>query len=142
MKEYYVETCIWLNFFKEEGDATKGIPYWKLAEDFIDQVGNKNEKIIVSTIVLKELFFNAKDKFNQIRKFFKDSEYIVIIKTNPTDYELARKWEKEHGQISFYDYIHLAIAKRLNIPLITRDQDLMEFAKGHVEVFKPEDLLD
>ncbi len=45
MKEYYVETCIWLNFFKKEGDATKGIPYWKLARDFVDQVGDRNEKI-------------------------------------------------------------------------------------------------
>ncbi len=139
--EYYVESCIWLNLFKKEGDPTKGIPYWKSAKDFIEQVEDKNGKIIVSTIVLKELYFTAKEKFNRIQKFFRESEYIEIVKTTPEDYELARKWEHEHKSLSFYDYIHVAIAKRLNIPLITRDEELIEFAKSHIEVFKPEELI-
>jgi len=141
MTKYYVESCIWLNLFKKEGDPTKGVPYWKLASDFIKQVENQNEKIIVSTIVLKELYFTAGNKFNQIRKFFKESDYIEIIKTFPEDYELARKWEQEHGSLSFYDYIHATISKRLNIPLITRDKNLIEFAKSHIEVFKSEELI-
>ena len=140
-KEYYIETCIWLNLFKKEGDPKKGIPYWKLAKDFIEQVEGQDEKIVVSTVVLKELYFTAKDKFNRIKKFFKESEYIKIVKTTPEDYELARKWEQEHGALSFYDYIHVAIAKRLNIPLITRDEELIEFGKSHIEVFKPEELI-
>ena len=140
-KEYYIETCIWLNLFKKEGDSTKGIPYWKLAKDFIEQVEDQNEKIVVSTIVLKELYFTAKDKFNRIKKFFKESEYIKIVKTTPEDYELARRWEQEHGALSFYDYIHVAIAKRLKIPLITRDEELIEFAKSRIDVCKPEELI-
>ena len=140
-KEYYIDTCIWLNLFKREGDPTKGIPFWKLAKYFIEQVEEQNGKIIVSTIVLKELYFTAKDRFNRIKKFFKESECIDIVKTTPEDYELARKWEREHKALSFYDYIHVAIAKRLNVSLITRDEDLIEFAKSHVKVFKPEELI-
>ncbi len=140
-KEYYAETCIWLNLFKKEGYITKGVPYWKLAKDFIEQVEDQNGKIIVSTIVLKELYFTATDKFNHIKKFFKESEYIEIVKTTPEDYGLARKWEQENGALSFYDYIHVAIAKRLNIPLVTRDEELIEFAKARIEVFKPEELI-
>ncbi len=141
-KDYYVETCIWLNLFKKEGDSIKGIPYWELAKDFIEQVEKQNNSIIVSTIVLKELYFTARGKFNIIKKFFKDTNYIKIIKTTPEDYNQARKWEQEHGLLSFYDYIHLAITKRLNIPLITRDRDLIDFAENYVEVFKPEDLIN
>ncbi|MBI2452285.1 PIN domain-containing protein [Candidatus Pacearchaeota archaeon] len=107
----------------------------------MEQVEDQNGKIIVSTIVLKELYFTAKDKFNRIKKFFKESEYIKIVKTTPGDYELARKWEQEHKSLSFYDYIHVAIAKRLNIPLITRDEELIEFAKSRIDVFKPEELI-
>ena len=140
-KKYYIDSCIWLNLLKKEGDPTKGIPYWKLAKDFIEQVEDQNEKIIVSTIIMKELYFTMKDKFNRIKKFFKESEYIEIVKTIPEDYELARKWEQEHGVLSFYDYIHVAISKRLNILLITRDEDLIEFAKSNVKVFKPEELI-
>ena len=139
--EYYIDTCIWINLLEKEGDSTKGTPYWKIAEDFIEQVGDREEKIIVSTIVLKELYFNAGDKFNQIKRFFKESEYIDLVKTIPEDYEQARKWEQEDKTLGFYDYLHVAIAKRLNVPLITRDEELIEFAKSHVKVFKPEELI-
>ena len=140
-KSHYLDTCIWLNLFKKEGDEKKGIPYWKLAKDFIEQVEDDNEIIIVSTITLKELTFKLGDKFDGVKEFFQESDFIHIIKTVPEDYNQARAWEQEHQHLSFYDYLHVAIAKRLNVPLITRDKDLMEFSKEYVEVFKPEDLL-
>ncbi len=140
-KSHYVDTCIWLNLFKKEGDETKGIPYWKLAKDLIEQVEDENDFIIVSTITLKELTFKLGDRFNEVKQFFQESNSIKIIKTTPDDYDQARQWEQEHQLLSFYDYLHVAIAKRLEIPLIIRDRDLMEFAQEHVEVFKPEDLL-
>ena len=139
--EYYLDTCIWLNLFKKESDPTHKISYWKLAKDFIEQVEEKNGKIIVSTIVLKELYFTMNDTFSRIQKFFKESECIKIVKTNPEDYELARKWEREHKILSFYDYIHVAISKRFTVSLITRDEDLIEFAKSEIKVFKPEELI-
>ncbi|MBS3139687.1 PIN domain-containing protein [Candidatus Woesearchaeota archaeon] len=139
--EHYLDSCIWLNLFKKEGDPTKGIPYWKLAKDFIEQVEDEKGKIIVSTIILKELYFTLGEKFDGVKGFLKEAGYVNIIKTTSDDYDLAREFEQQHGLISFYDYLHVAIAKRLGIPLITRDRDLMDFAKNHVKVFKPEDLL-
>jgi len=140
-KTYYVDTCVWLNLFKKEGDETKGIPYWKLAKDFIEQVEESHDFIIVSTITLKELTFKLGNKFNEVKQFFQENNFIQIIKTTPEDYDQARHWEQEHQLLSFYDYLHVAVASRLNISFITRDNDLIEFAKKHVEVFKPEDLL-
>ncbi|MFC1800816.1 hypothetical protein ACFLYT_02040 [Nanoarchaeota archaeon] len=61
-KSYYLDTCIWLNLFKKEGDAARGTPYWKITEDFIKYIEENNKQIIVSTIVLKELSFKSKDK--------------------------------------------------------------------------------
>jgi len=137
-KTYYVDACIWLNLFKKEGDETKGVPYWKLAKDFLE----KENKIIISTIVLKELSFKLGDQFQEKLKFFKETNFIEIIKTVPEDYDVARKFEdEEEFKISFYDYLHVAIAKRKNIPLITRDRDLINFADKHIEVYKPEDLI-
>jgi len=137
-KTYYVDSCIWLNLFKKEGDPTKGVPYWKLAKDFLEL----NNRLIISTIVLKELSYKLENQFEEKLKFFKDTEFVEIIKTTPEDYDLARKFENEEEfNISFYDYLHVAIAKRINAPLITRDKDLMDFASKHIEVFKPEDLL-
>ncbi|MBI5072415.1 hypothetical protein HZA99_01210 [Candidatus Woesearchaeota archaeon] len=59
MRKYmYVDTCIWLNLFKKEGDATKEIPYWKIAEEFFAQARRTQEiKVFVSTIVFRELSY-------------------------------------------------------------------------------------
>ena len=45
-KTYYVDSCIWLNLFKKEGDTTKGTPYWKLAKDFLEMIKTKPEELI------------------------------------------------------------------------------------------------
>ncbi len=140
-RSYYIDSCIWLNLFKKEGDETKGIPYWKLAKDFIEQIKDEEDFIIISTITLKELTFKLSERFNEVKQYFQENDFIQIIKTTPEDYEQARQWEQEHRLLSFYDYLHVAIARRLNLVLITRDRDLIEFAEEYVKVFKPENLL-
>lgn len=137
----YLDTCIWLNLFKKEGDSTKGTPYWESAEKLIQQLNAKDGTIIVSTIVLKELTFKLEDKFNLAKKFFTEVKSIQIIKTLPEDYNLAREMEDYHGLLSFYDYLHVAIAKRVGAKLITRDNDLILFAKDKIVVLKPEELI-
>ena len=140
-KHYYVDTCIWLNLFKKEGNSTKGIPYWQLAKDFIEKVNAERDIVFVSTIILKELTFTLSDKFAEVKKFFHDNNFVQIVRTTPEDYDGARRWEQDHQLLSFYDYLHTAIAQRLSALLITRDKDLMAFAQQHVDVFRPEDLL-
>lgn len=137
---YYFDTCIWLNLFKKEVNKKSGIQYWRFAKNLIEEIEDKQDKIIISTIVLKELYFKLKEKFPIINGYFKESDFINIIKTSPEDYELARKWEKENKTLSFYDYLHVAIVKRLNLHLITRDEDLIIFAKNYIKVSKPEEL--
>ena len=140
-RTYYTDTCIWLNLFKKEIGSDKEHPHWRSAKEFIEKIEENGEKIFVSTIVLKELYFVAKDKFNTIKEFLKDSNCVEIIKTNSQDYELARTWEELDHHLSFYDYLHVAIAKRMDADLITRDGDLLSFAKNHINAFKPEDLV-
>ena len=140
-KEVYFDSCIWLNLFKQEGDETKGVPYWKLAQECVERIEKVGGTIFVSTIVLKELYFQLGPKFELVNKFFKQSAFVKIVKTANEDYLLARAFEQKHQTLSFYDYLHVALAKRLNVSLITRDTELMEFAKGQVEVHKPEELI-
>jgi len=139
-KEYYIDSCIWLNLFKNEGDSSKGVPYWKIAKEFIEKIEENGDIIIVSTIVLKELQFKLEGKFEEVKQFFQETEFIHLIKTTNEDYDLAREFERQHGLLSFYDYLHTTTCLRLNAPLITRDRDLIEFALNQIEVFKPEEL--
>ncbi len=140
---YYLDTCIWLNLFKKEGDSTKGKPYWIIAEEFIDNVRKNDGNIVVSTIVIKELTFKL-DNINKALKFFKEnSDFISLVKTSSDDYDIARKIEyKNNFKIGFYDCLHIALAKRLNSILITRDRDLIDIAKEYVLVNRPEELIN
>ncbi len=138
-KYYYIDTCIWLNLFKKEGDETKGEPYFKIAHKFIEK---ETRNILYSGIILKELEFILNDeiKFKQKKQFFRD--FFKFIKITDMDYDLARKYEFENNfVISFYDYLHIAICKNNNFILITRDKEMALFAKNYIEVKKPEELL-
>jgi predicted nucleic acid-binding protein len=141
-REYYLDSCIWLNLFKKEGDASKGMPYWEIALNFIEHIGNNGDQIYVSTIVLKELQYILGDKFQKIMNYFKDTDFIKIIKTKSEDYDLARKFEDQgNSEISFYDYLHVAIVKRLGCIFVTRDRDLLNFSKHKINVDLPENLI-
>ena len=121
----------------------KGVPYYKIAEDFFKLVEKSENNIIVSPILLREISFKLGDKYNLAKEFFDKSSYIKIIKTTPDDYSFARKLESESNyELSFFDCLHIAISKRLDLNLITRDQKLIEIATKHVSVNKPEELIN
>lgn len=146
MQSYYFDTCIWLNLFKKEGDSSKGIPYWEIAEKFIINVLKSGEKeIIYSNIVLKEIEhkLNNPSLFKQRYTWIKKEKKFNFIELLSEDYDFARKMEFYYNfQIGFYDFLHIAVCKRLNLILITRDKDLIEIAKGIIEVKKPEELIN
>ncbi len=50
-KSFYLDSCIWLNLFKKEGDSSKGVPFWKIAEDFVNKImfSEDEERILYQT---------------------------------------------------------------------------------------------
>ena len=139
---YYVDSCIWLNLFKKEGDEKKGKPYWKIARDFLEMVEKNRDEVVVFTIVIKEISFKADDKLEMIINFLKNENYIKIIKTKNEDYDFARFFERKKGnKLSFYDFLHVAVSYRLNAYLITRDKELIDACKNIINVCKPEELI-
>jgi predicted nucleic acid-binding protein len=142
-KTYYVDACIWLNLFKKEGDPNKGTPYWKITQNFLEKIMFSEDKIVYSGFILKEIKFKISEKdFIEKKEFLESEPKFSFVKATPDDYDLARKFEEEEEiKISFFDYLHVAISKRLNITLITRDKDLIAFAKKHIEVYRPEELI-
>ena len=135
MKQFYLDTCIWLNLFKKEKN------YWQIAKDFIENVMFSNDKeITYSGFVLKELRFKLDNEvYSQKLKFLKDE--FKFIKTTEEDYEFARKLESElKYEISFFDCLHIAICKRLSLILVTRDYRLIKIAKNYIPTKRPEEL--
>tara|TARA_Y100000310_G_scaffold262785_1_gene272585 strand:+ start:770 stop:1207 length:438 start_codon:yes stop_codon:yes gene_type:complete len=143
MIRFYIDTCIWLNLFKKEGDSSKGVPYWKIADDFIKRIMfSEDKEIIYNSLILKELKFKLGEiSFNEKLIFLKSEKRFKFIKSVDTDYSFARKLEGEFKyEIGFFDCLHIAICKRTNSILITRDKELIKNAIKYITVNKPEQL--
>lgn len=142
---FYVDSSIWFNLFKKEGNPFKGTPYWKIAEEFIKSVMfSDNKKIIYTGFILKEIKFktNNEEIYKYRLKFLSNEEKFIFVKATPEDYNLARKFESEFNyKISFFDCMHIAICKRTESMLITRDALLIKFAKKYIKAYKPENIL-
>jgi predicted nucleic acid-binding protein len=138
---FYLDTNIYLNLWKKEGDPSKGIPYWKLAQDFMDKAEREGDAICFSGLILKELSYlipaHYEEKADIIKATYQRAE---VAKEDET---YARKLEsKAHFDISFYDCLHIALCKRLGLVLVTRDKMLLTLAKQErVPCGKPEDFL-
>jgi len=142
--KYYLDSCIWLNLFKKEGDASKGKPYWQIANDFIEAVlFSEDEEIIYSDLVLREIKSKLKTNklFEEKKAYLEEEIKFQFVKAKAEDYAFARRLESElFYDISFYDCLHIAICKRLSLILITRDKDLLKLARGRIAAEKPENL--
>ena len=140
--KFYVDTNIYLNLWKKEGDATKGTPYWKLAKDFMDKVERENSIITFSGLILKELEYKlTSEQFKEKSDLLKSTYQKVEVLEE--DYNNARKLEsKSRFDISFYDCLHIAVCKRLNLVLVTRHRLMLDFAKSEgLKCGKPEEFL-
>tara|TARA_Y100000310_G_scaffold334528_1_gene414529 strand:+ start:572 stop:1006 length:435 start_codon:yes stop_codon:yes gene_type:complete len=142
--KFYLDTCIWLNLFKKEGNSKKGKPYWKIAEEFIETVIFSDNEIIYSNIVLREIeYVIANSSLFEERKCFMENEpKLSFVFMEKIDYDFARKLELKHNfELSFYDFLHIAICKRMNLVLVTRDNDMIRIGKNYISTDKPENLI-
>jgi len=143
-KSFYVDSCIYLNLWQEEGDPSKGIPYWKIAKDFFEKFDNEETIIYYSGFLLKELkFILTEEEFNNKRKLLDSRPNFRKIDISDEELSKARKIESElNYEISFFDIIHLLLSIKTNSILVTRDRKLLDISKNYEAVAKrPEELL-
>ena len=137
---FYVDSCIYLNLWKREERGK--VKFWKLAENFFERVEKTHDTIYVSSFVLKELCFahdvsNLQQKIDNIR----NSQLFKGVSAGSNDYSEARRFESvAQFEISFFDCMHIALAKRIGAILVTRDKKLLNFARELCLVSKPEDI--
>lgn len=142
--KYYIDTCIWLNLFKKEGDPTKGIPYWQLAKEFLEKVlFSKDDSLVYSGLVLRELQIKLREQaYQEKKRWFEEEPKFLKVEVIGDDKVEARKLESRYDfEISFYDLLHAVLAKRLGLVLVTRDEQLLKIAQEiGVQTAKPEEL--
>ena len=136
----YLDSCIWLNLFKQEIGNNFNKPFYRYCYNILI---NQDFIIFYSRIIIKEIKYVLRNNLLFKRK----KEFIVFYHTYinlyKRDYELAREFEElDRANLSFYDYLHISICKNNKFILITRDNDMIEFAKKHIIVYKPEEILE
>ncbi|MDD5191677.1 MAG: type II toxin-antitoxin system VapC family toxin [Candidatus Nanoarchaeia archaeon] len=142
-KSYYIDTCIYLNLWQKEIDDLTKTPLWKFTKEFLEKVETENSVIYYSGFILKELKFILTDEeFGKKRVLFESSPNFRRIFLSEEEFNLARKIEKESNhEVSFYDIIHMLLAKKTGSILVTRDKKLLEFSEKYsVIAKKPEQL--
>ena len=113
----------------------QGVSVWKIAEQFFTQY---KSTIVISNRVIKEIV-SKNGREGQLKEIMKDVE---IISVTPEEYSLAQEIESmEKYTLSFYDCIHLAICKKRNFVLITRDRELIDKGNIYVLTIKPESII-
>jgi predicted nucleic acid-binding protein len=143
MTKYYVDSCIWLNLFKKEGDARKGEPYWKIADQFIKEtLREESNESIYSAPIMREIRNCLKNEnvFRTNERLIKEHPRTRFTEVTKEDKEFARRIESENSfELSFFDCIHIAICKREGSILVTRDKELLKRAEKYITAKKPED---
>lgn len=137
MKKYYLDACIWIDYFENRKDRFRPLGEW--AHSVIRKTVEKNNFVILSDYLIREL----KRKYSS-EEVLKITNAIpkalqIITKANETQAEAALKLKKKHN-IPFGDALHAVIAKDHKAVLITRDTHL-EKLKGYTQISKPEELI-
>lgn len=131
-------------FVAERDDKESRICYWKIAKDFFEKSEKDDAVIYYSGFLLKELKFILDEKeFYEKREKFEKSPNFLKIDISKDELNHARKIESELGfEVSFYDILHMLMAKKAGAVLITRDKKLIQAARYYdVEVKRPEEEL-
>jgi hypothetical protein len=119
--DYYVDTCIWIDFFNNRFDGLK--PLGDFAFQFFKKCCKNNDKILFSKMVVFELKTNGLDFF-EISKDFS----VVLREIFPTDSDLSEiKNLSTIKQIPFGDAFHYILSKSNNSILVSRDNHLLMF---------------
>jgi predicted nucleic acid-binding protein len=135
MKGFYLDTNIWLDYFENRSSGL--IPLGEFAFNFLKKSTESNSELFYSDLVLKELYNTCGKKEIDLKMGFfgKTIKFTSFCKE---DYLFAKRISSSY-KIHFADAIHVAIAPRNNLIIITRDKhfDCIDF----VEVKKPEEVL-
>lgn len=131
MKRYYVDTCIYLNLWQKE--VVRGLEVWRFAQEFFERTRELNALIFYSGFLLKELsYILTPEEFERKRDIFISSSRFQKITLTREEYSEAQLIEKElKHTISFFDIIHMLLARKTHSILVTRDGKLISVCKNH-----------
>lgn len=137
VQNYYLDTCIWRDYFENRQDRFRPLGDWTLA--LIKKIIEKGEFIIYSDLVEEELLIELTTE--KIKEMLEIAPKGIIIKIKAAHEQIKRAEQLARQlQTPRKDTIHMILAMDNNAILVSRDKHFHEFQR-FIVIKKPEDLL-
>lgn len=140
MKKYFLDTCIWRDFY-EDRMCFSGKSLGDLAADLIKKIAKTKSVIVFSETLFWELKkdYSLTDIENMLNFLFISG---ILKKVEITKEEYAEaKMLAEKKNVPFVDCLNAVQARNHAAIMISRDKHFFENLSGIVETKKPEDLI-
>lgn len=135
--KYYLDTCIWRDYFENRSDKFRPLGDWAL--ELIKKIINEDDLIVYSDLIEEELLVElTKENVECIKSIIPNK---ILIECNTTLEQL--KEAKKIGmnlKIPIKDALHAIIARDNNAIVVTRDKHFLDL-QNIVKIKKPEELI-
>lgn len=135
MARYYLDTCIWIDYFEDRSDRFRPLGYWAFC--LIRNIVRDKDIIIYSDTVEKELRSYDKDPASVFSMVPAGSLFKAAI----SDEQLSEAGNlSREFNIPPDDCVHFILARDNDAVLVTRDKHFYSLT-GKVDIRKPEELV-
>jgi predicted nucleic acid-binding protein len=137
MTKYYIDTCIWRDYFENREDKLRPLGEW--AFRLIQKIVEEEDVIIISSLVKEELLKGYSEKKLMGLLSLVPEKITLTIAPNKHHDRLAESLMRESG-LPFTDALHAILAKENDAILVTRDKHFSLLAQ-EFKISKPEELI-
>jgi predicted nucleic acid-binding protein len=137
MQKYYLDACIWIDYFENRKDRFRPLGEWAL--DLIKKIIEENALILYSELVEEEL--SIKYSPRDIKAILNITPFENRIKVKISDFQIKESIHtSKQLNIPRKDALHAIIARDNNAILVTRDKHFQELQEK-ITIRKPEELI-
>lgn len=137
MQKYYLDACIWIDYFENRKDRFRPLGDWAL--DLIKKIIEENALILYSELVEEEL--STRYSQRDIKAILGITPFENRIKVKISDFQIRESIHTSKKlNIPRKDALHAIIARDNNAILVTRDKHFQELQEK-ITIRKPEELI-
>ncbi|MFH1332545.1 MAG: PIN domain-containing protein [archaeon] len=137
MKRYYLDSCIWRDYFEDRKDRFRPLGEWDFM--LIKKIVDNNDLVLYSDSVQDELsLFYSGEQIKNLLSIVPNS-LLVHLKASTDQIDESVKLSKRVG-IQKMDVLHAILARDNKAILVTRDKHFYELSE-YLIIKKPEDLI-
>ncbi len=137
MVRYYLDSCIWRDYFENRSDRFRPLGDWAL--DLIKKIIHDEDIILYSDLIETELQGTYSEKEIKSLFYIVPKEILVKVNSSPKQLKEAVLYSKKFN-LPKKDALHAILASDNDAILVTRDKHFYDIWKELI-IKKPEDLI-